>query len=120
MATPYASLSSGSPNAALPAAVEWVERLLLGEAGMVIAVLAIAGIGLAMLSGRLPARRGMRVILGAFILFGAPLIARGLMDLPQGVSNATPIRPVVDDLVPQPLPKQPPNYDPYAGASVPM
>lgn len=63
------------------AAVQWVADLLLGPFSTAIAVIAVAGLGFSLLGGRLPARRGVMVVLGCFILFGAPSIARGLMGL---------------------------------------
>ena len=103
---------------ALPAAVAWAEQLLLGSLGTVLAVLAIAWLGIAMLQGRFPARDGLRVILGCFILFGAPAIAQGFLHAMRGetqsrqVYSAPPVAPVA-------LPAKPPQFDPYAGASVP-
>jgi type IV secretion system protein VirB2 len=108
-----------SQSDALPAAVGWVEGVLLGSLGTTIAVLAVAGLGFAMLQGRLSTRDGIRVVLGCFILFGAPAIARGLASMAQA-DNAPIVIPT-----PSPTPKRPPpplpsNTDPYAGASVPM
>jgi len=108
-----------STNAqALPTAVEWAQQLLLGTFGTTIAVLAIAWFGIAMLQGRFTIRTGLRVILGCFILFGAPVIAQGFMGAIRGnhqsaqVYSAPAIAPVV-------IPAKPPQFDPYAGASVP-
>lgn len=66
---------------AVAAAAHWIENILLGSAATAIGVLAVAGIGFAMLQGRFPARRGMQVAVGLFILFGARVISSGLSGL---------------------------------------
>lgn len=113
------SLADPSEVSILLAAAEWVEALLLGTLATVIAVIAIAAVGYLMIMGRVKIRRGLTVVLGCFILFGAPFIARGLRGI--GDDGAT----IVPDVEPPGvaatplLPKQvPENYDPYAGASV--
>lgn len=99
-------------------AVNWLADLLTGSLGTVIAVLAIAWAGLSMLQGRLAVREGARIVIGCFILFGAPLIARGIMatakwERPVASQSATTPPPPVA------VPASPPQFDPYAGASVP-
>ena len=42
---------------------------------MILCVLAVAFVGMLMLTGRLALREGLRVALGCFILLGAPAIA---------------------------------------------
>jgi hypothetical protein len=88
----------------------------------VIATLAVAGIGLAMLHGRVSVRSGLRAASGCFILFGAPAIAQELLGLARWNGG-----PAVIEVQPAPaptpiaVPSPPPqNADPYAGASVPM
>lgn len=100
-------------------AAGWIEGTLLGSVGTTVAVIAIAGLGMAMLQGHVSPRRAIQVVLGCFILFGAPTIARGLVGLGQGASG--PVVVVVSVAAPsdaRPAPKA--NADPYAGASVPM
>jgi type IV secretory pathway VirB2 component (pilin) len=103
---------------ALVVGAHWIENLLTRSVGVAIAVLAIALVGIALLSGYYPLRRGIKVALGCFILFGAQSIARSLVD---AVSTATPAviqteaRPMSDIS----FPKQSPQFDPFAGASVP-
>jgi type IV secretion system protein VirB2 len=100
----------------------WLRDLLLGELAYMLAVLAIALVGAAMLQGRLSLRHAARVVLGCFILFGAPVIANGLSGLVQAGGPSLPL--TTAPLAPPPLPRVPepptPNPDPYAGASVPM
>jgi type IV secretory pathway VirB2 component (pilin) len=105
---------------AIPGAAQWIEAILLGSLGGVLAVIAVACVGLAMLWGRISIRSGVQVVLGCFILFGAPMLARSFMDLaragPQPEIIAIPALPQL----PVPPPRPPVNADPYAGASVPM
>lgn len=105
---------------AVPAAVRWIEGVLLGSVGTSLAAIAVAWVAFEMLTGRLSPRRGGTVVLGCFILFGAPELARMLSDAIRGAGVAG--RPVVVQPIsgpPLPAPKPPPPYDPYAGASVP-
>jgi len=101
------------------AAVQWVVDLLVGPIGTAMAVIAVAWVGFSLLEGRLTVRRGATVVLGCFILFGAPTIARellGLAGLDGGRIAVPDLPPAAPPQTPPPLPPQP---DPYAGASVP-
>ncbi len=103
----------------LESATTWVTSALLGSVGTAVAIVAMAGLGLAMLQGRIPARRGAVTVIGCFIVFSSRSIATALV----GVST-----PPIDDValpvvtppayaapIPPPVP-----YDPYSGASVPV
>lgn len=59
-------------------AVQWLQGTLLGTVATVLAVIAVACVGLLMLTGRIDWRRGSVVILGCFILFGAVSIVAGI------------------------------------------
>jgi type IV secretion system protein VirB2 len=59
-------------------AVRWLEGTLLGTIATVVAVMAVACVGLLMLTGRINWRYGATVILGCFILFGAASIVAGI------------------------------------------
>ncbi len=59
-------------------AAQWVQGTLLGTVATVLAVIAVAIVGLLMLSGRINWRHGAVVILGCFILFGAASIVSGI------------------------------------------
>jgi len=106
---------------ALAGAVEWVVAALSGSVATAIAVIAIASIGLLMLSGRVDVRRALQAVLGCSILFGASSIAAGIVGSIQNSAVQG------DGQVAAPLPA--PNYpqgvaaslprDPYAGAAVP-
>lgn len=103
------------------AALAWVQGTLLGTIATLVAVIAIASIGFAMLSGRVDMRHGIRMVLGCFILFGASTIAAGIQAGFAGAVEAP--HPAVTQAAPLPaiLPEPPPaNADPYAGASVPV
>lgn len=104
-------------------AARWIEAVLMGPAATSIAVIAIASIGLLMLSGRVNLRRGATVVLGCFILFGAATIARGLqgtalvVSSDHGPSAAVAMPPPPAIILAPPPPRQP-NADPYAGAAI--
>jgi type IV secretory pathway VirB2 component (pilin) len=119
--------ASISPNGhALLGAASWLEGLIHSPAVTGVAVLAIAAMGVSMLTGRIPVRRGLTVALGCFVLFGAPAIARGIVGsvtaIDQPESSSVPLAPPS----PGPTPAlnsprtavPPPIADPYAGASV--
>lgn len=121
-------MGSGFSNApieggsAISVATHWVEGVFFGQVGTVVAVLAVAGFGFAMLQGMVPVRKGLRILLGCFILFGAPTIAQAMLALAERGSGspAATIEPVAET-PPAPVPSPPPpTSDPYAGASVPM
>ena len=59
-------------------AVHWVQGTLMGTVATVAAVIAVACVGLMMLTGRMNWRYGISVILGCFILFGAAGIVAGI------------------------------------------
>jgi type IV secretion system protein VirB2 len=59
-------------------AARWLQGTLLGTVATVVAVIAVAVVGLLMLSGRINWRHGAVVILGCFILFGAASIVAGI------------------------------------------
>lgn len=60
------------------AATQWIQGTLLGTVATVVAVIAVAVVGLMMLTGRINWRYGAVVILGCFILFGAASIVAGI------------------------------------------
>lgn len=66
------------------AALRWIEGTLLGNLATTAAVIAVAVVGLMMLTGRIDWRRGLVVVLGAFIVFGAAAIVAGMRSIVQG------------------------------------
>lgn len=108
---------------AVSASVGWIQGALMGSAAVAISVLAVASVGLMMMTGRVDTRRGLRVVIGCFIIFGAPAIAAGILKAVSQMS-AMDSRPAVtaSTLPPPPPPAvtvQAAPYDPYAGAALP-
>ena len=64
--------------------LSWIESVLFGQVALSLCVLAVAMIGMLMLTGRLPVRRGLMVAIGCFVLLGAPTIAYGVMSAANG------------------------------------
>jgi type IV secretion system protein VirB2 len=115
------ALSSPGRSAALVEAVYWVQGTLLGTFATTVAVIAIAWIGFGMLSGRINLQRGAVVILGCFIVFGAPMIGAGLIKVGGAVGERDVVVAIPSAPPPPPRPTSSPiPYDPYAGASVPV
>jgi type IV secretory pathway VirB2 component (pilin) len=102
----------------LAATTRWLAQLLTGSIGTTIAIIAVALTGLSMLQGRISARDAARIVLGCFILFGAPSIARSILghQSPRPAARAEIYNAPPGFIAP---PSQQ-NNDPYAGASVPM
>ncbi|MEE4200400.1 MAG: TrbC/VirB2 family protein [Erythrobacter sp.] len=78
LATPVAAAaqSAGQPASQgsdpVTAALLWMQSILLGPIATALAVMAVAGVGFMMLTGRMNWRYGATVIIGVFIIFGAP------------------------------------------------
>ena len=103
---------------ALQSAIDWITGTLLGSVAIVLCVLAVAYVGFLLLTGRVAVREGLRVVLGCFLLLGAPVIAAALMGLaPLGPAQpAVPLPEAQSNLAPrEELPAA--DYDPYTGAS---
>lgn len=121
-ATIAPSLADPDESSALVAAVRWIEGVALGTIATSIALIAVASVALLTLTGRLPVRRGATVIVGCFVLFGAPIIAAGLLETlrigPRDTAIHLPAPPASPLALP--LAKSTPAYDPYSGAAVPQ
>ena len=112
------SLFDRPAGSVLPAASDWITGTLFGTLAVSLCVLAVAFVGLMMMTGRLAIREGLRVVIGCFVLLGAPTIALGLMSAAKETAQpATPQVPIIA-APPAPPPLPPSNYDPYAGASL--
>lgn len=72
------SLPDPEGSGVLVAAARWLQGTLLGTFATVVAVIAVASVGLLMLTGRINWRYGVTVIIGCFILFGAASIVAGI------------------------------------------
>jgi type IV secretory pathway VirB2 component (pilin) len=113
------SLTDPPGSSVLVAAVWWLEGTLLGTVATTVAVVAIASIGLMMLTGRMNLRHGVTVVIGCFILFGARSIVAGLRADGGAGADAYAYQPAPAP-PPPPIPLPPPaNPDPYAGAAMP-
>jgi type IV secretory pathway VirB2 component (pilin) len=116
-------LTAPAGESPLTAAAQWLQGTLLGTIATAVAVIAVATTGMMMLTGHVDWRRGVSVVLGCFIIFGAPVIAAGILGV---VDERIPYVPPeqapspIDTAPPQARPSSAPvPYDPYAGASVP-
>jgi type IV secretion system protein VirB2 len=72
------ALADPAGSGPIVSAVRWLQGTLLGTVATVVAIIAVASVGLLMLSGRINWRFGGTVILGCFILFGAASIVGGI------------------------------------------
>jgi len=113
------SMPDGS-NAIVDAA-HWIDGVLLGPIATSMAVVAVALLGFAMLMGRIDIRRGLSVLLGCFLLFGARGIAEGLRSV--GANGEAPPMaagppPPVYPNVPKTRGNNSNAFDPYAGAAI--
>jgi len=69
----------------LIAALDWVQGTLLGNLATTAAVIAVAAVGFLMLTGRMDWRRGLTVVIGCFIVFGAVSIVAGIRSMAGGL-----------------------------------
>ena len=83
-------------------------------------MVAVALLGVLMLRGRLPVREGLQVVVGCFLLLGAPTVAAGLLQAVnrEGTLQSSPPASEARYQVQAPAPPPPVDYDPYAGATV--
>jgi type IV secretory pathway VirB2 component (pilin) len=72
-------------SAPINAALEWVQGTLLGNLATTAAVIAVAVVGFLMLTGRIEWRRGLTVVVGCFIIFGAVAIVAGIRSVAGGL-----------------------------------
>ena len=78
IASAQGSLADPQGSSIIVRAVQWLQGTLLGTIATTVAVIAVAGIGFLMLTGRINWRYGATVIIGCFILFGAASIVGGI------------------------------------------
>jgi len=86
-AFPAYAQAVGEPAGASPliAALNWVQDTMLGNLATTAAVIAVAAVGFLMLTGRIDWRRGLTVVVGCFVIFGAVAIVAGIRSLAQGL-----------------------------------
>lgn len=100
-------------------AIEWIVALLTGTMATIVAILAVAIVGISFLWGRVHLSQAFRVVIGCFIIFGAGLLASGLGSL--GAGSGDTAEPLAAS---QPPVFRAPEviegaYQPYPGAAVP-
>lgn len=111
------SLFAPSGVSPVEGSVGWISDQLLSGVAVTLCVLAVAFVGLLMLTGRVPVRRGFGVALGCFVLLGAPVIASGLMERVSVGDSAVAVAPEYSGPDPRrDLERKEP--DPYGGASL--
>jgi type IV secretory pathway VirB2 component (pilin) len=86
----------------LPSAAGWVTGTLFGDVAASLCVIAVAIMGILLMTGRLSVRDAARVVIGCFVLLGAPLIAAGLRSAADNARTAPAIEAAA--VVPGPLP----------------
>ena len=86
-ASPALAQTAGSSPAGsepINAALEWIQGTLLGNLATTAAVIAVAVVGFLMLTGRIEWKRGLTVVIGCFIIFGAAAIVAGIRTVAGG------------------------------------
>ena len=81
----FAQAADPAGSSPLLAALNWVQGTLLGNLATTAAVIAVAIIGYLMLTGRFEWRRGLVVLVGIFVIFGAGTIVAGIRSLAGGL-----------------------------------
>ena len=112
------SLFEPNGSSPLQGAIGWITELMQGPLVVTLCVIAVALVGFAALSGRLPVRMGSRTVLGCFVVLGAPAIASALMW--QGEEPTPVVVYQAQSEASEPArPELPPaNSNPYSQASV--
>jgi type IV secretory pathway VirB2 component (pilin) len=114
---------AGLRSDAIPAALQWIEAALTGSLATAIAIIAIGCFGMMLMFGRLSKRRGVQLVLGCFVVFGARPIAEGVVrsiigaeppSSPEAIEAPPPV--LHSALTDRPAAGP---YDPYAGAALP-
>lgn len=116
---PRQSLLEPDGGSAFGSAIEWINGVLMGELAAMLSVIAVAIVGFTLLTGQLNLRLGGRVVLGIFVLLGAPVIAAAFSASWSAIAGPAPV-PVEVYANAEPLRTDlpPADYDPYAGASL--
>jgi type IV secretory pathway VirB2 component (pilin) len=116
----FPSLFDAPASPTLSTTADWVNQTIFGSVAEDLCVIAVAIVGFTLMTGRLAVRDAVRVVIGCFVLLAAPAIAADLWSLAdRGSQPDSAIAIDAADL--PPVPKLPPaNYDPYAGASLPI
>jgi type IV secretory pathway VirB2 component (pilin) len=116
-----AGLTDALRTSVISNAANLISDFIFGPLATAIAVIAIASVGLAMLSGRVDIRRGLSVLFGCFLIFGARGIADGLRSsaISESQQSISAVSPPPNYPMPPPTSANNANaFDPYAGAEV--
>ncbi len=115
-----ASLLDPPYGSSLQSSVDWITGTLIGDIAISVSIVGVAIVGFIMLTGRLPLRRGVQVIIGCFVLLGAPAIAAAFTGFWHGNASelARQSHRTDPDLAAPREDLPPAQYDPYAGASL--
>lgn len=111
------SLFEAPEPSVIGSAMEWCLSLVSGPLVTAIATVAVAGIGFALLAGRLPMRRAVTVVVGIFLMAGAGSATHTVQIVTSEQESSTAPLPST----PRPVYGNTPSpnaFDPYAGASV--
>jgi type IV secretion system protein VirB2 len=79
------TISDPQGSSPLLAALDWVQGTMLGNLATTAAVIAVAAVGFLMLTGRIEWRRGLTVVVGCFVIFGAVSIVAGIRSMAVGL-----------------------------------
>ena len=79
------STADPAGSSPLVAALDWIQGTLQGHVATSAAVIAVAVVGFMMLTGRIEWRRGVVVVIGCFVIFGAAAIVAGIRSLAEGL-----------------------------------
>jgi type IV secretion system protein VirB2 len=112
------SLFDTGGDAPIMQSVQWIERVMLGDVALGLCVIAVAVVGAVMLGGRLPVKEGLRIVVGLFVVLGAPVIGGGFAARLGEAREVLPanLSKLEDGTVRDDLPLA--DRDPYAGASL--
>lgn len=112
-----ASLLDPSSSQTLSTSVEWMSGTMLLETATALCVIGVALLGFAMLTGRFHVRKGFGVVVGCFLVLGAPSVAAGLLTMINSSHNPSNAKLPPSPLLPDAREGlQPATKDPYAGA----
>ena len=108
----------GSGSLAIEPGANWLVALVTGGLAVGLCAIAVAVIGLLTLSGRMPVRDGVRVVVGCFVLLGAPVIATAFVGTGQQIGSPPPPAEPIRSLAEPRRDLSPSAFDPYAGNSL--
>ena len=112
-----ASLFDPSSLPSFSTSVDVVSGSMFLETATALCVIGVALLGFAMLTGRFHVRKGFGVVVGCFLVLGAPSVAAGLVSMINPSHNPSNAKLPPSPLLPDAREGlQPATKDPYAGA----